>query len=168
MHERIWVDAQIHFGKPCVKGTRIPVLDILELIRDGISFGDISRKYYLELTVEDIRACMQFAIDVMDSDKSHLTRLIELMEAYVKGQDRSRLMVRQIEGEFALSLDDDERFEELQYVLAMFGAEGFDMEERLIEECEWALKTLSGMCVYRDCKAPIIEGTRYCVAHTPD
>ena len=111
---------------------------------------------------------MQFAIDVMDSDKRHLTQLIELMEAFVKGRDRSRSMVREIEGEFALSLDDDGRFEDLQYALAMFGAEGFDMEEQLVDECKWALKTLSGICVYRDCNAPVVEGTRFCVAHKPD
>ncbi len=168
MQERIAVNAQIHFRKPCVKGRRIPVHDVLELVREGVTFSEIIRDHFPDLSIEDVRACVQYAMDVVDSEGNHLTRLIELMEAYVKGRDRSRLMVRQIEGEFALSLDDDERFEELQYVLAMFGAEGFDMEERLIEECEWALKTLSGICVYRDCKAPIIEGTRFCVAHTPD
>ena len=51
MHERISVIAQIHFGKPCVEETRIRVFDELELIRDGIFFGAISRKYYFELPV---------------------------------------------------------------------------------------------------------------------
>jgi uncharacterized protein (DUF433 family) len=45
-------------GKPCVAATRIPVQSVLELLRDGFSFADIIRDYYLDLTVEDIRACV--------------------------------------------------------------------------------------------------------------
>jgi hypothetical protein len=107
-------------------------------------------------------------MDIVDSKGSQLTRLIEFMEAYVSGKDRSRSMVQEMEGAFVLSLDDDQRFEDLQFALAMFGADGFDMENRLVEECRWALKTLSGVCVYRDCTAPIVGGTRFCVAHKPD
>ena len=38
---RIVIDPKIHFGKPCVAGTRIPVEDVLELIQEGISFEEI-------------------------------------------------------------------------------------------------------------------------------
>ena len=34
MKDRIAVDSQIHFGKPCVAGTRIPVQSVLELVKD--------------------------------------------------------------------------------------------------------------------------------------
>jgi len=59
MKERIAVDPRIHFGKPCVSGTRIPVQSVLELVREGIAFADIIRDYYPELKSEDIRACIQ-------------------------------------------------------------------------------------------------------------
>lgn len=65
MKERIAVNPQIHFGKPCVSGTRIPVQSVLELIREGFSFADIIRDYYPNLEPEDIRACIQYAIDVV-------------------------------------------------------------------------------------------------------
>jgi uncharacterized protein (DUF433 family) len=61
MNERIAVHRTIHFGKPCVAGTRIPVWNVLELVRDGIAFAEIVRDYYLELTIEDVRACIQYA-----------------------------------------------------------------------------------------------------------
>ena len=46
--ERIEIDPNIHFGKPCVAGTRIPVMDVLELVREGLSFDQIIRDYYPE------------------------------------------------------------------------------------------------------------------------
>ncbi len=65
MKDRIAVDPQIHFGKPCVAGTRIPVQSVLELVREGLSFSEIIRDYYPDLHPEDIRACIQHAIDVL-------------------------------------------------------------------------------------------------------
>jgi uncharacterized protein (DUF433 family) len=65
MTERIAVNPRIHFGKPCVTGTRIPVQSVLELVREGISFSDIINAYYPDLTPEDIRACIQYAIDLV-------------------------------------------------------------------------------------------------------
>jgi uncharacterized protein (DUF433 family) len=65
MNQQISVRPQIHFGKPCVSGTRIPVQSVLELVRDGIPFTEIIRDYYPDLKPEDIRACIQYAIDVV-------------------------------------------------------------------------------------------------------
>jgi uncharacterized protein (DUF433 family) len=65
MKERITVNPQIHFGKPCVSGTRIPVQSVLELVRDGFTFAEIIRDYHPDLEPEDIRACIQHAIDVI-------------------------------------------------------------------------------------------------------
>ena len=65
MTERIAVDPQVHFGKPCVAGTRIPVSSVLELVREGISFDEIIRDYYPDLQPADIRACIQYAMDVV-------------------------------------------------------------------------------------------------------
>jgi uncharacterized protein (DUF433 family) len=72
MKDRIAVNPQIHFGKPCVAGTRIPVQSVLELVREGIPFAEIIRDYYPNLTPEDIRACVQYAIDVVAVEDIHL------------------------------------------------------------------------------------------------
>jgi uncharacterized protein (DUF433 family) len=73
MQERIAVDPTIHFGKPCIAGTRIPVLNVLELVRDGLSFDDIIRDYYPDLQVDDIRACIRYAMDVIAAEDIHIT-----------------------------------------------------------------------------------------------
>jgi uncharacterized protein (DUF433 family) len=65
---RITIDAQIHFGKPCVIGTRITVQGVLELIEAGISFSEIVQDYYPDLVVEDIHACLQYAIALVASE----------------------------------------------------------------------------------------------------
>jgi uncharacterized protein (DUF433 family) len=72
MKNRIAVNPQIHFGKPCVAGTRIPVQSVLELVREGIGFSEIIKDYYPDLAPDDIRACIQYAIDVMAVEDIHL------------------------------------------------------------------------------------------------
>jgi uncharacterized protein (DUF433 family) len=72
MSTRISVDPRIHFGKPCVAGTRITVQNVLELVREGIGFNKIVDSYYPELTAEDVRACVQYAIDVVTLEDVHL------------------------------------------------------------------------------------------------
>jgi len=66
--ERIAVDPGIHFGKPSVAGTRIPVQDVLELVKQGLTFDEILRDDYPDLTREDIAACVQCASDVVMTD----------------------------------------------------------------------------------------------------
>ena len=72
MRDLIAVNAQIHFGKPCVAGTRITVQNVLEMVREGLSFADIIRDYYPDLQQEDIRACVQYAIDVVAAEDIHV------------------------------------------------------------------------------------------------
>jgi uncharacterized protein (DUF433 family) len=43
---RIQVNPEVHFGKPCVNGTRIPVQSVLELVRDGLSPDVILKDFY--------------------------------------------------------------------------------------------------------------------------
>jgi len=69
---KISVDPTIHFGKPCVTGTRITVQNVLELVREGLSFSEIIENYYPELTPDDIRTCVQYAIDVVTLEDIHL------------------------------------------------------------------------------------------------
>jgi len=70
---RIQVSPEIHFGKPCVAGTRIPVQAVLELIRENITFEAIIRDYYPDLEIEDIKACIQHAIDVVVTEDIHVS-----------------------------------------------------------------------------------------------
>jgi uncharacterized protein (DUF433 family) len=72
MQDRIAISSKIHFGKPCVAGTRIPVQSVLELVREGIAFPEIIRDYYPDLQPEDIRACVQYAIDVVAVEDIHV------------------------------------------------------------------------------------------------
>jgi uncharacterized protein (DUF433 family) len=72
MRDRSEVNQAVHFGKPCVAGTRIPVQSVLELVREGIGFDPIIRDYFPDLKPEDIRACVQYAIDVMTAEDIHL------------------------------------------------------------------------------------------------
>ncbi|QYX33511.1 DUF433 domain-containing protein [Sphaerospermopsis torques-reginae] len=70
--ERISVNPQIHFGKPCISGTRITVQSILELVKEGLSFETIIQEYYPDLEVEDIRACLRYAIALVAAEDIHL------------------------------------------------------------------------------------------------
>jgi uncharacterized protein (DUF433 family) len=72
MRERIEVNPNIHFGKPCVAGTRIPVQSVLELVREGIPFEKIIQNYYPDLQIEDIRACVQYAMEVVAAEEIHI------------------------------------------------------------------------------------------------
>ena len=58
--DRILVDPAIRSGKPCVKGTRITVYDVLEYLAGGMSEDQILADFP-DLTREDLRACLAFA-----------------------------------------------------------------------------------------------------------
>ena len=72
MKARIAINQNIHFGKPCVAGTRIPVLSVLELVSEGLSFAEIVRDYYPDLAIEDIRACVRYAMEVVAAEDIHI------------------------------------------------------------------------------------------------
>ena len=58
--DRISVDPAVRSGKPCIKGTRITVYDVLEYLAGGMSEDEILRDFP-DLTREDIRAALAFA-----------------------------------------------------------------------------------------------------------
>jgi len=49
-------------GKPCIRGLRITVSDVLDYLAGGMSEQDILRDFP-DLTADDIRACLAFAAD---------------------------------------------------------------------------------------------------------
>ena len=58
----ITVEPDKRSGKPCIRGMRITVQDILEYLAGGMSESEILEDFP-ELTSEDIRACLAFAAD---------------------------------------------------------------------------------------------------------
>lgn len=60
--QRISIDMEIRFGKPCIKGTRISVSDILSWLASGMSHEEILEDFPL-LKKEDIKAALLFAAD---------------------------------------------------------------------------------------------------------
>jgi uncharacterized protein (DUF433 family) len=72
MIDRITVNPKIHFGKPCIAGTRITVQNVLELLDEGLSFNQIIQDYYPDLQVEDIHACLRYAIALIAVEEIHL------------------------------------------------------------------------------------------------
>lgn len=65
--ERIICDPTICSGKPCIKGTRIPVHIILDLLAAEENFEGI-KKAYPNITDEDIRACLSYASVLADEE----------------------------------------------------------------------------------------------------
>ena len=59
-HPRIAVDPDICGGRPTVAGTRVRVMDVLEMLAGGASEAEIVADFPY-LTVEDIRACLAYA-----------------------------------------------------------------------------------------------------------
>jgi len=66
--ERITVDPEVLVGKPVVRGTRLAVEFVLELIAGGWTFDEILGNYP-GLTVDDIRACVAYAREVLAEER---------------------------------------------------------------------------------------------------
>jgi uncharacterized protein (DUF433 family) len=58
--DRIVVDPAVRSGKPCIRGTRITVYDILEYLAGGMSEDEILRDFP-SLAREDVKAALEFA-----------------------------------------------------------------------------------------------------------
>jgi uncharacterized protein (DUF433 family) len=61
--ERISVDPNICFGKPCIRGTRIWVCLLLDLLADGMTVEEILAEYP-QLTKDDIRAAIAYGAEM--------------------------------------------------------------------------------------------------------
>lgn len=60
---RISIDPNVCFGKPCVRGTRIWVSLLLDRMADGESDGDLLADYP-ELVAEDLRAALAYGAEM--------------------------------------------------------------------------------------------------------
>ncbi|MGA9350706.1 MAG: DUF433 domain-containing protein [Anaerolineae bacterium] len=60
MLDRITIDPEIFHGQPCIRGMRMPVYVVLDLLASGLSIAEILDEYpYLE--EEDIWQCIKYA-----------------------------------------------------------------------------------------------------------
>jgi uncharacterized protein (DUF433 family) len=66
--DRITVDPRILVGKPVVKGTRIAVEMVVDLLAAGWTHQQILDSYPT-LTEEDVRACLAYASEILHSEK---------------------------------------------------------------------------------------------------
>ncbi len=69
--ERIEINQQILVGKPVIKGTRIAVEFIIDLMGRGWTVERILGEYN-HLTVEDIQACLSYAGETLKSERVYL------------------------------------------------------------------------------------------------
>lgn len=61
--ERISVDPNVCFGKPCIRGTRIWVSLLLDLLANGMTIEEILKEYP-SLTEEDVRAAIAYGAEM--------------------------------------------------------------------------------------------------------
>ncbi|MCC6149448.1 MAG: DUF433 domain-containing protein [Planctomycetes bacterium] len=61
-HKHISIDPDKRSGKPCIRGLRITVYDVLEYLAGGMTPDQIVTDFP-DLTLEDIRACLAYAAD---------------------------------------------------------------------------------------------------------
>ena len=62
---RISIDPQICHGQACVKGTRIPVHQIVRMLANGDTVADLTAEYP-SLSREDVMACLDYAADLAE------------------------------------------------------------------------------------------------------
>ena len=70
---RITVDPNICHGKPCIRGLRYPIENVLEILASGMTHSEILADYE-DLEEEDLKACLLFAAEL--SKVKNISRLV--------------------------------------------------------------------------------------------
>ena len=68
MEGRIMVDPKVCVGKPCIRGTRIMVKNILGMLAGGYTVDRVLEAYP-ELSMEDVSSALEYASQAIDEDK---------------------------------------------------------------------------------------------------
>lgn len=58
--EHIWIDPARCGGRPCIRGHRIWVSMVLDLLAEGVTPQQITTEHYPQITREDIHACISY------------------------------------------------------------------------------------------------------------
>lgn len=74
MDGRITIDPNVCHGQACIKGTRIPVHQILGMLANGDTIADLLEEYP-SLTQEDILACLDYAAALAEEQVTPLEAL---------------------------------------------------------------------------------------------
>ena len=69
---RITADAEVRFGKPVIKGTRVPVDVIVGKLGGGMSLEEVADAYGIEK--EDVMAALSYAAASLSNERIHLTK----------------------------------------------------------------------------------------------
>jgi len=70
--QRITVDPKVLVGKPIVKGTRISVEFVIDLLARGWTTEQILKEYD-HLAPEDIQACLAYASEMLKTERVYVT-----------------------------------------------------------------------------------------------
>ena len=60
--ERISIDPEVCFGKPCIRGRRVGVSLVLDLLASGMKTEEIIREY--DLNEDDVLACIAYGAEM--------------------------------------------------------------------------------------------------------
>ncbi len=69
---RITVDEQVRFGRPVIKGTRVPVDLLIAQLAGGMSVDEVAREYGVER--EDVLAALAYAARALGEEQIRATR----------------------------------------------------------------------------------------------
>ncbi|MCL4510687.1 MAG: DUF433 domain-containing protein [Bacteroidetes bacterium] len=70
LNDRVVIDPAIRFGKPVIKGTRVPVEVVLGRLAAGLTYKEVMKEY--EITREDILAVLQYAVQYLSHEEISL------------------------------------------------------------------------------------------------
>ena len=70
-HDRIMVDSSVLVGKPVIKGTRIAVEFVMDLLGRGWAVEQVLQEYD-HLTTEDIQACLAYSAEILKSERVYV------------------------------------------------------------------------------------------------
>ena len=74
MHPRILIDPDICHGQACIKGTRIPVYQIVRMLANGVTIDELLEDYP-SLVRDDILACLDYAASLAEEQITPLDSL---------------------------------------------------------------------------------------------
>ena len=77
MFERISIDPEVLHGQACVKGTRIPVHQVVRMLANGDTVDDLLEEYP-SISREDILACLDYAASLAEEQITPLEFLPDM------------------------------------------------------------------------------------------
>jgi uncharacterized protein (DUF433 family) len=70
--QRITVDPRVCHGQPCIRGLRIMVHQVLDLLAEGVPPEEVIEKDFPDLTLEDIRAAIAYANQLVKNEEIYV------------------------------------------------------------------------------------------------